>query len=435
MKHIKLYEDYKGGGTYITLDFLTNGKTNIDLDFLSKIKNELITKREDDRYHLNDKQRLGSKSASEELEKKWGLRGLTGNWKYPFNSDRHKNEYLTFLIDRIDDEDLSTVLMNELYDEYVKLNPSLSNIKPKDIDKYFVIIGVTSNYNYNDIYDFIHVGPYYLREQDPEWKNLSDQIKNQIGHMGYVPSIKTLKSIDKQLSVLMYEGLTKSYDSDIIIKHLVSNNIIDNNDIWVSEREKNTVSLNINFHYKNVRKSKEITQRLENVYGWYLAWIDMGPGSDFEAEHMEYFFEEPYFTEWMEEIEEYEDEQGAVFIYERKFEKEYTGDYDKLYHITDEKFLPRIMKQGLVPRSGNKKTIHTDRIYFIVDKESLKKLMEYGSSDYLGYVDDPAILEIDTTGLNIPIHIDPNAIGAVYTTANIPPTHIKVLDRDDYEIY
>ena len=50
---------------------------------------------------------------------------------------------------------------------------------------------------------------------------------------------------------------------------------------------------------------------------------------------------------------------------EPKYDIKHTLKSNILYHVTEEKYLDRILKYGLVPKSKNTKTFHPDRIYFV----------------------------------------------------------------------
>jgi len=92
-----------------------------------------------------------------------------------------------------------------------------------------------------------------------------------------------------------------------------------------------------------------------------------------------------------------------------------------LYHVTDEKYVEKIKKKGLLPRSHSKLTYHPERVY----------LCTSGSMDYLAnefyknYGMEPVILSIDMEKLNIDLYMDRNMQTAFYTTDSIPPTSIK----------
>ncbi len=50
---------------------------------------------------------------------------------------------------------------------------------------------------------------------------------------------------------------------------------------------------------------------------------------------------------------------------EPKYDIKHTLKSNILYHVTEDKYLDRILKYGLVPKSKSTKTFHPDRIYFV----------------------------------------------------------------------
>ena len=115
--------------------------------------------------------------------------------------------------------------------------------------------------------------------------------------------------------------------------------------------------------------------------------------------------------------------------YEKRHDKPIILKTNRLYHITRRENLPRIKRDGLVPKAKNKKSYHLERIYFFTEdhgESGFKTLTEdlYGTHDSpFGY----AVLEIDIAKAgNAVFHNDVNASGGVYTTDNIPPSAITV---------
>ena len=129
--------------------------------------------------------------------------------------------------------------------------------------------------------------------------------------------------------------------------------------------------------------------------------------------------------------------------FEDKFNDIYTPETNILYHFTNNDYVPKISRIGLVPKSKNKLSIHRDRIYFTDTLADAEKLL----NPMLGVIvqkkiNNPkntqkpifAILEVDVSNLLIdgkPIVFrkDPNYTkgDCFYTTSNIPPDRISVL--------
>lgn len=120
---------------------------------------------------------------------------------------------------------------------------------------------------------------------------------------------------------------------------------------------------------------------------------------------------------------------NSVYIlrFEAKFDTEWIPESRYLYHITSKGFLNKILKTGLVPKSKNKLSKHPDRIYMSINKTSVCDLAE--QLDVLGFIsfDEQVLLEIDLNNLPIFLRYDGQFDGGVYTTDNIPPSHINVL--------
>lgn len=116
------------------------------------------------------------------------------------------------------------------------------------------------------------------------------------------------------------------------------------------------------------------------------------------------------------------------FSFEQKFEPGSSPGKKYLYHITDKKYLDKILKIGLVPKSKPKLTFHPDRIY-LGDLEVLETIID----TYLEYVANPVLLKIDITGLklsrdnNATQPTDDKSEGIAYfTSENISPKRITV---------
>lgn len=136
-------------------------------------------------------------------------------------------------------------------------------------------------------------------------------------------------------------------------------------------------------------------------------------------------------------VKEYKNLEQFDIIIKPKFDtgKQTSGKSKKLYHITLQNRVPRILKQGLVPRSESKLSAHPDRIYFGRTLSDVTGLIHHYVNYYnlkkeTGVV--MAILEIDTSNLSdLELHSDPNyKQSGVYVLDNIPPDAIKVIRKD-----
>jgi len=92
-----------------------------------------------------------------------------------------------------------------------------------------------------------------------------------------------------------------------------------------------------------------------------------------------------------------------------------------LYHITDEKYVEKIKKKGILPRSHSKITYHPERVYLCTSGS-----MDWLANEFYKYWGiEPVVFSIDMEKLNIDLYMDRNMQTAFYTTDSIPPTAIK----------
>jgi hypothetical protein len=110
------------------------------------------------------------------------------------------------------------------------------------------------------------------------------------------------------------------------------------------------------------------------------------------------------------------------FDFEPRFQKDKVSGRRFLYHIAEGKHLPRILKQGLVPRSNPKLSFHPDRVY-LGELEMMGGFFRI----YSRFVEEPALLRVDAKGIEL--NYDWNVIPqkhAFFTTENIAPSRITV---------
>lgn len=112
--------------------------------------------------------------------------------------------------------------------------------------------------------------------------------------------------------------------------------------------------------------------------------------------------------------------------FEAKFDIEYTPQSRYLYHVTDEKYLPKILKNGLIPKSKNKISKHPDRIYLATNEENMFEIGNIFIED--GFIENIIYLKISLNKLYNKFLIEPQFPGGIYTTQNIPPTNIEILE-------
>jgi len=101
-----------------------------------------------------------------------------------------------------------------------------------------------------------------------------------------------------------------------------------------------------------------------------------------------------------------------------------------LYHATPKKYLQKILKNGLYPKSKRKIAYHPERIY-LTDKISIAEEFAKGLNNRLKgqnlSEEEFVILKIDTADLSISLYRDINLMtGGYYTLNNIPPNAITL---------
>lgn len=122
------------------------------------------------------------------------------------------------------------------------------------------------------------------------------------------------------------------------------------------------------------------------------------------------------------------------------------NEYDYIYHLTDKKYVNKILKNGLIPRSGNKLGYNPEVVHllkYLTDPGVICKIIEQ-HGEYKLKVDpklkleNPVLLKINTEmlkGTDVIFLNDPgcNADNAIITYNQISPLAISVVDPDEYE--
>lgn len=131
----------------------------------------------------------------------------------------------------------------------------------------------------------------------------------------------------------------------------------------------------------------------------------------------------------------------VIITYEAKFNVIITTIPKKLYHLSIQEFKEDILKNGLIPKSRNKKSIHLDRIYFCKEIKDCKLLIFDMKYDYENIKrENPKntintkwiIFEIDTTNIvDLKLYKDPSFKDkGYYCIDNISPNNISVLEEE-----
>ena len=122
--------------------------------------------------------------------------------------------------------------------------------------------------------------------------------------------------------------------------------------------------------------------------------------------------------------------------------------YDYIYHLTDKKYLKRILKYGLIPKKGNKLGNNPECIHllsYLTHHGPIFKIDKNGKDFYIKYakglnIENPVILKIDTLYLkqtNCIFFKDPGCrpehTNAIITFSAIHPNAINVVSEDEFK--
>lgn len=134
---------------------------------------------------------------------------------------------------------------------------------------------------------------------------------------------------------------------------------------------------------------------------------------------------------------EHNSDYGAIYV-----EPLYTEDATQfvkdnggiVYHITDRKYLDKILRTGLRPKVSNAEKgmyrYFTERVFLISHSEDIEEDIE--NVIYDTDIQDYVILKIDVSKLNITFWFDDASEGnTIYTYESIPPKFISVISEEE----
>lgn len=240
---------------------------------------------------------------------------------------------------------------------------------------------------------------------EEQFKNL---LSHEIRNVAFIPLRKGTTNIFRQE---LNEGLYKTFDIDFVVRHFCT-------------------YLNFTYGWNDFTNDPDrYNGFITKVYGdngeEYIEFVSVDD-EDFLRKADDALKLCGYYMAFREEYC-----NGYVQVgYEKRHDKKIELNTNKLYHITRRESLPKIRREGLVPKSRDKQTHHLDRIYFFkkdYGKDVFKKISEdlYGNNTSFGY----AVIEVDLNKIdkNIIFHNDLNTKDGIYTTDNIPPDALKVI--------
>jgi len=274
--------------------------------------------------------------------------------------------------------------------------------------------------------------------------NLNDSL-SLMGRMGlileYDDNLTHQVSIppEETIEEMIEEGVHKSQDADDMFRILKKHYDIDYESVFLETGHEIGVWVDTYRLSPQQRGSGEISI------------MSLVVPKDFQdKEKIKKFFEICGWSQGEVEFEYEKDKRYIVLPFEknRQYEPVDVGKF--VYHLTPTPKVEKIKKNGLTPRSGNKKGFnHVERIYLFTYKPNLlqshlfahdlwystleqQTLDKDKISDAINGIQMPkyALLEIDVEKCgNIKFYGDPNLYKAVWTFDNIPPEAIKILNE------
>lgn len=244
--------------------------------------------------------------------------------------------------------------------------------------------------------------------------------------------IKELLILEQKLD----EGLIMTYDIKSSVKSI--NNIFDINTIENIQIIKNKIHITLNNNDKTINVDKFSLFLLQlTTLGYYIAKLTMynqynNPYTmDFEKFKYKYFSDDI-----LSNITKYE------IIIEPKFDIKHKLKTNILYHVTETKYLDKILKNGLIAKSMNTLSNYPERLYLVYNLEDAETYIKTKKGYYLKNIDksiqpdkskfqniEYSILKIELPENNDFIfYDDPNFENkGIYTYDNISPNYITQL--------
>ena len=230
-----------------------------------------------------------------------------------------------------------------------------------------------------------------------------------------------MKNLKNFKSFFLNENL-KTYPLKSVFKYLDSLGLKENYDYYTPYYYDNKIYLAIRPKYK--KNYKSIINKLENFYGWYLAFITKNDS----IEDKDVNFYKDFIEEYIESYEDKvpNDESVGRLCFEPNYDKiiDYKDIPDLIYHITNNRFYFKIMKKGLIPKHLDRISYHPDRIFFGTSEEVCIELSRHSDFE----LRQPIILTVDSKKLKekgFVFYEDSNLKdGGIYVIENIPPKYI-----------
>lgn len=248
--------------------------------------------------------------------------------------------------------------------------------------------------------------------------------------------------IENKHDDLLEEGVHKSYEAKDMLKILLKYYNIGNEENFIENGNEIGVYFDGSYDSEGKFYNNEI-----------IVFILVIPKGFKDFEKIKKFFEN---CGWIlaQEKKYYKNNKYNVYAFQKNKQITTIDLPEVLYHITPISKLPKILKNGLVPRTTNTLSNRPERVYLYSKKMSLFSLRAFANALWKAQLEKKlnlnglnkkeiaeklnqprtekyAFLEIDTSKCNdLKIFGDPDMDGAVWTYDNIPPQAIKIINKD-----
>lgn len=231
--------------------------------------------------------------------------------------------------------------------------------------------------------------------------------------------IVTIQEFNADLNTKFNEGLMKTYDIGFLLKSLYE---YYNRKQYVFTITHNTPKMQVNLlllENVTIDKIKSINGYLQTC-GYYIADVEVNETNN-----------------WIHYTDLIKMNDNDIYLLNVVIEPKFNivKKLNTCYHVTSELNLDKILRIGLVPRSGNKLSYHPDRVYVTDNIESCERLISKLLESSAVYNRDEkgnkitrnkncVILEITS---DIAFYDDPNYADSYFTYENIAPKNIKLI--------
>jgi hypothetical protein len=242
--------------------------------------------------------------------------------------------------------------------------------------------------------------------------------------------MKRYEFITKWSQFILNETL-KTNDIDFVVKNVEDEIRLSGINCNVFKND-NKIELEI-FNFNELKVIDSMLLYLDSLFidrnGWFPSKMKL-----FDLDNIDNTlkYDEDYL------IDKYHLLNKIIITYEAKYDV-VTNTPKTLYHLSIQEYKDKIIKNGLIPKTKNKRTIHLDRIYLCSVPEDCYNLIfnmkyDYDKRKNLNNKDkintDWIIYEIDAKNID-KLYKDPNYIDkGYYVVDNINPKDISIYDEE-----